>query len=513
MSCRTMLAFLVLGAILPGCLSSGYAQSNDEILQRAISTFQAGDFSRAEQMFSLLVKQNPSAVNIGYLAMAEASNGELAKAIAHFRQSIELGNNSSSARYNLGIAYLNSHQPEAGIRELRQALSQDPRYLPARYALGVALVDTGRAGEAIPVLEQARTESPEKPEIWANLVRAEFDAGNDQAALRTVEGAVQSVPDDPRLAVTLARLCLDHRQVQKARYLLENATESIPQDSEVKILLAKTSLLAGEPIEALAVLKNVPVESGKPGEVYLLRGQARALTGNLDLAEADLSIALDADPQNERYLEAYAWLKQLRDRHGEALATLAKARERNPQSPTLCYRQGLSYFFLRQYDKAARASEEAIQLAPAYDAAYLLLGTIRLAQEDFRLAQAAFRQAVALKPDSALFHRQLGIALFKAGSLEESKKELDRASTLDAKGAATYLWRARVLAGLGKRREAIVDLETVLALQPTYRGAYSELAQLYTAEGDAQRAAWALAKEKELPETTSPDEGLLRDLP
>jgi tetratricopeptide (TPR) repeat protein len=502
-----------MGAMLASRLPAGHAQSNDEILQRAISAFKAGDFSHAEQMFSLLVKQDSSAINVGYLAMAEASNGDLVQAIAHFQQSIQLGNATASARYNLGIAYLNSHQPEAGIRELRQAVSQDRKYLPARYALGVALVDSRRAGEAIPFLEQARMESPEKPEIWANLVRAEFDAGNDTAALRTVDEAVQSLPDAPSLAVTLAQLCRDHREVQKARYLLENATESMPQNNEVNLLLAKTSMQAGEPIEALAVLKNVPAEWGKPGEVYMVRGEARALTGNLDLAEADLSIALGADPQNESYLEAYAWIEQLRGHHREALATLAKAHDRNPHSPTVSYRLGLSYFSLRQYDQAVGACEEALRLAPDYDAAYLLLGAIKLAQEDFRAAQAAFQHAVSLKPGSALFHRELGIALFRAGSLVESKKELDRASILDAQGAATYFWRARVLASSGKRREAVADLETVVALQPNYRGAYSELAPLYLADGDTQKAAWALAKQKDLPDTPDPDESMLKDLP
>ena len=66
----------------------------------------------AQQIFAQLVKDAPSAENLGYLAMAEAGAGNLAQAIGHFQRSIRLGNNWASVHYNLGIACL-----QAGRRE------------------------------------------------------------------------------------------------------------------------------------------------------------------------------------------------------------------------------------------------------------------------------------------------------------------------------------------------------------------------------------------------------------
>jgi hypothetical protein len=45
-------------------------------------------------------------------------------------------------------------------------------------------------------------------------------------------------------------------------------------------------------------------------------------------------------------------------------------------------------------------------------------------------------------------------------------------------------------------KRAIADLETAVALQPHYRKAYTELARLYAADGQREKAVAASAKER-----------------
>lgn len=501
-----LLPISIFGAILASRVPLGAAQTPEHLRRAAISAFEDGDFARAQQLFSRLVKQDPSAANFNYLAMAERSAGNIKQAIIDFRRSIQLGNASAIVHYNLGLAYLQDRQVELGIRELRRAIARDPRLKAARYNLAVALLDAGRASEAIPYLNEARKESPCAPEIWANLVRAEFEAGDANAAVHAADEAVRATPNDVRLIVTLADVCYRHHETQKARHLLEGATELMPDDPDVKLLIVKVSLQVGEPIEALAVLKDVPADRGSPGELQFMRGLALALLGNLMGATGELSTAVHADPHNVEYSIAYAWLYQLEGRHDQALLALNKAQELDPQMPMIPYRKAVSYFFLRQYPQTADSCQEAIRLDPHYDPAYLLLGIAKLEQGDFNAAQAALRKAVILQPGTALFHRELGVALFKGGSLTGSKKELDEALTIDPESAQAYFWRAQVLASQGNRRKAIADLETAIALQPHYANAYSELAQLYSADGQLQKAAAILAKRKELKGPISPDD-------
>jgi tetratricopeptide (TPR) repeat protein len=326
-------------------------------------------------------------------------------------------------------------------------------------------------------------------------VRAHFELGNENVALQTVDQAVVAIPDDPHMTAALAELCLGHGQARKARFMFEEVNDSNPGDPNTELLLARASLQAGEPKEALAVLRNVSPEAGRRGETMFLRGEAQALTGNLVIAEVDLSAAVEADPHNLRYLMAYAWLEQRERRYKEALTTLEKARELDAQMPVIPFRMAVSYFFLDLDAQAVLACEDALRLDPRYAEAFLLLGTAKLQQQDFEAARLAFQNAVALKPEVALFHLLLGTALYKGRSFEESRKELDKALTLDPQEARAYFYRALVFSRQGERRKAIADLETVVALRPHYRKAYVELARLYRAEGQLDKATVALAKE------------------
>ena len=228
--------------------------------------------------------------------------------------------------------------------------------------------------------------------------------------------------------------------------------------------------------------------------MMLLRGEAKALAGDVDAAAADLSSAIRADPRNVKYLVASAWLDQKAGRFKEALVTLRKARSLDERAPGISYRMAVSYLFLGLNSQAAQACEEAMRRAPNFGLAYLLLGVLKLRQGDLPGAQAVLRRAVALQPSSGIFHRELGMALYKGGDLIESKKELDRALALDPKAAHAYFWRARVLASRGNRQQAIADLETAVALEPHYREAYSHLAQLYSKEKQPEKALAASAQ-------------------
>ncbi len=166
------------------------ARSPNENLARGVQALEAHDFAAAQQVFSLLVKQHPSAANYGYLAMAEVGEGNLKQAVADFKKSIQLGGSSASIHYNLGLAYLEDHQPQAAIQEFQQAISLDSNYIPARYALGVTFLNFGQARKAVACFAEARKVAPYDPRIWANLVKAQFEAGESKEAIDTAEDAL-----------------------------------------------------------------------------------------------------------------------------------------------------------------------------------------------------------------------------------------------------------------------------------------------------------------------------------
>jgi tetratricopeptide (TPR) repeat protein len=470
------------------------AQSPPEMLQEGRGALQANDFKRAEKIFAELIKQDPSATNYAYLAVAELSAGDAAQAIAHFKQAQQLGNDSANLHYYWGLAYLEDKAQNAGIRELRLALSKDPKLFQAVTPLGIALVNAGRAKEAVPYLEQARTHTPGDAEVHASLVRAQFEAGETFQALASIDAAVDAVPENSRLDATLAFLCLHHRQAQKARQLLENASELNPQDVTLKLLLADASVKAGEPIEALAVLKGVPEDAGAPGELAFLRGNAYLLGGDTQQAAPYLSAAMTADPTNVNYLFAYASLQGSEQLYSDALATLTKARQLDPQTESIPYQIAVTYALMHRYPEALQACQETLHLTHQPDEVYFLRGVIQIEQGNFRAAEESLHQAVTLSPRVASYHAARGVAQFEAGNLAESLEELDQALALDAQAAPAYLWRARVMARQGQNTKALTDYETYTALAPDTAKAFQEEEALYRQAGLADKAAAAHTK-------------------
>lgn len=499
MSRFIMLAVLLTGIAMANPIPGSCTQARDEVLREGIRALRKGDFTRAQSVFSELVKQDPSATNINYLAMAEAGAGNFLQAIVYFRQAIRLGDHSASIHYNLGITYLKIGHFAAGIGELHEALALEPRSAPITYALGVSFLKAGRSREAIPYLESAQKLLPRSPEVLANLARAQFDAKETTSALHTVDNAVNTSPNNSKLLVTLATLCLKHRQIHKGRDLLETAYELTSQNPSIGLLLAKSCLLAGESNEALVVLKSLPPGIGEPGEVMLLMGEAQALTGNLNAADSDISVALSANPKNVRYLTVSAWVDQVLGRHTEALGVLERARKLDGHNPKVLYRMAVSYAFLGEFRKAAQACKQVFQLVPNYEGCMLVFGIIKIGNNDFQGAESVLKQGTALYPDNALFHSTLGDALLKDGKLAQSKRELDQAINLDPRSAQSYFWRGSVFAREGDRREAIADMETAVAISPHYRAAYAKLAQFYFADGQVKKAKAMMGKEtKEL---------------
>jgi tetratricopeptide (TPR) repeat protein len=93
-----MLAGTLLAANLSG-------QSSEELKQKGIQGFEAGQFAAAKEAFKLLLQRVPCSENYAYEAIAELRMGEVRQAIAHSERAAELGYAPASAHYNLGLAY------------------------------------------------------------------------------------------------------------------------------------------------------------------------------------------------------------------------------------------------------------------------------------------------------------------------------------------------------------------------------------------------------------------------
>src|SRR5690606_15632647 len=105
-------------------------------------------------------------------------------------------------------------------------------------------------------------------------------------------------------------------------------------------------------------------------------------------------------------------------------------------------------------DEAAARCEEALRRAPDDVNLLALLGAVHLRRRDPEAAVPFLRRAVALWPDFARAHEDLGTALFAMGNAEGAAASLERAAKLAPGREPVFSRLARVYLALGRGAEA-----------------------------------------------------------
>ena len=85
------------------------------------------------------------------------------------------------------------------------------------------------------------------------------------------------------------------------------------------------------------------------------------------------------------------------------------------------------------------ASAGGVEVAPMTARDHVAEGDRALARSDYRTAVAAYRQAVQMKPGSAVFAGKLGVALFRSGDTGSARNYLNRGANGGYPRAHEYL--------------------------------------------------------------------------
>jgi Flp pilus assembly protein TadD len=125
------------------------------------------------------------------------------------------------------------------------------------------------------------------------------------------------------------------------------------------------------------------------------------------------------------------------------------------------YHQGLAELLVAQhsYERALAQLSTANQLRPHDPRMWAAMGRLyaRWAQEDPAqgpVAQAAYERALALAPNVASYHTELGAVLAERGQLELGAARTERAVQLDATDVVAYRQLAAVYEALGRIDDA-----------------------------------------------------------
>ena len=177
-------------------------------------------------------------------------------------------------------------------------------------------------------------------------------------------------------------------------------------------------------------------------------------------AEALFQRALALNPQYDARTCSYAnYCLTPRGRFEDAITALNRARRVDPLSPVIRCSIGLTHFYARRFDEAARHFRDALDLDPHFLLASYFLGRVDSQRGHFVAAIEALERAVALSGGSPVARSALGYAHARAGDEGEALAILAPLEAPDGDEFVSPFEPAFIDLGLGHDDAAIAGFE------------------------------------------------------
>jgi predicted O-linked N-acetylglucosamine transferase (SPINDLY family) len=182
--------------------------------------------------------------------------GEPDKAIACYRQALQLKPDLAEGHYNLGLVHQHQGRPDEAAACYRRAVECDARYASAHYNLGTVLYEQARYAEAAACFERALQLRPDHIGTITNLGNALKDLGRRVEALAYFRRVVQLRPDYAVGHCNLGNALNQLDEVDASLGCFRKAVELSPDLVNAHDCLGKALSAVGRQEEGLASLRR-----------------------------------------------------------------------------------------------------------------------------------------------------------------------------------------------------------------------------------------------------------------
>jgi serine/threonine-protein kinase len=340
-------------------------------------------------------------------------------------------------------------------------------------AYGAAFRDYGLDVDALDPAESARRIGELPPPV----AEAMLVALDDWALVRTRR-------NKPRKKAGEALLPCKH--------LRDAALAADPRPWRVR---ARRAIFAddGETLKGLAA--DPGLADADPSTLELM-GNAIGLHVDPTDAIAFLARARERHPSDPwlPFSEGYWCLRHDPPRYAEAAERFWVAIALRPESAAMWSHYGLAQLHQGALDRALAAYRRAAKLEPTHSGAHFGIGEVLIRQDDDAGAVAAFERAIALNPDLAPAHYALGCIRQKEGKLDEARAAYEAAVRAAPEYAQAHNNLGVVLREMKRYDEARAAFERALACDPELPEALENIGSDHIRRGERDRAIAALEK-------------------
>ena len=183
-----------------------------------------------------------------------------------------------------------------------------------------------------------------------------------------------------------------------------------------------------------------------------------------------------------------------------AMAELYRALEFDQNHAKSHHLLGFIFFGRRDFPRALRHLERAVELSPNFDVAVANLGNLMLAMGEWERAIPYFQQLLnkPLYRTPYLAYNNIGWAQYNLANYEGAIKQYEMAIFMNPKFCLGHNNLGRVRAHLGDTKEAISSFDKAIELCPTYAEPHYFMGRIHLALNAGDKALKHFQKCREL---------------
>jgi Tfp pilus assembly protein PilF len=489
---------------------------NDQLLVEGVAAFERGDDSTARNLLERALAGDPrSAEAHTYLGALADRAGDLSAAERHFAAASRLAPQSARARNNHGAILLRLDRMREAAAEFEESLRLDPNQAKALVNLARIRFESGspeglRAADDLFRRADALAPDVEIARALAVIALRRGDRARAADCYRAYATRVASATGDTPAGARsdLGGALFEAGLLAEAEAELNAALTLDPANAETVLRLARVYLARKEIPAAGRALEAALARKVEAPAIYALLAVVYEKSGHIENAIPAMRIAIQLDPQSEKYRFQYGVLLTETNAPAAAVIRLNEALQSFPKSSRLHLAIGLANLKMDKNGEAAQAFNRAIELDPEFAQAYAYLGILRVAAGQYEEGVRCFEQALQRNPNIAVVHYLLADALLKQTDADAARieKSLKRAIELDATYAPAPLALGKLHMRAGRLPEAVAEFEQVIRLDPNLAEAYYQLSRALNRLKRTAEAQSALAAFKRLSDSQKQQE-------
>jgi tetratricopeptide (TPR) repeat protein len=423
------------------------------------------------------------------------AEGKYREAVIQFRNATQVDGTFAAAHYQLAQGYLKLQDWQHAYSELSRTLELQPDNYKAHVDIANLLIAGGQVkmaqehadvlvekqpndpdthlvlanvaaanhklDQAITETQKAITLAPDRGDSYLNLGLLQVKTNQPQAAEANFKKAIELKATSLNPHLALAAFYQSRGRYPEAEQEVQSVISANPKDTDSRMALAKLYLAEGKRSEAENFLKQVKAEMPDSSEAYRMLGDFYFAIGDLDKAVAEYESLYNDHRKDPQVQKNFIQLLILKNR----------------------------------LEEATKVNDAILKSAPKDNEGLTYRGEIQIAQGKPSEATQTLQTAIAVNPDNAVAHYQLGVAFGRLSDLDRAATEWQEAARLKP----TMVEAQRALAEIALQRSDMSGLEQaadrIIELQPASPEGYALRAisfmarkQYPAAEQDARKA-------------------------